>query len=384
MKKKLFRLLPSFLQTEMIRRSLDVSKSIDARIQFKVAETDSEFEQAFRLVHDAYVREGFIAKQPSGLRVIPQQQLPSTHVLIAKKGQVVIGTLTLVRNSKTKLPLERVFNLNSLQHSGTRIAEVTCLSVKSEYRRAEGGTVFASLMKFMYEFSAGYAGIDELVVAVFPKDALFYESLLCFNALERKPVDYLGAPAIALHLNLKQAPMLYHQAYNHRCEANNLYRFFVDVRLPNFNFPERLFCEINYPTLTAELAQKFFAENQNSNVIQLRSISNQVRNPRAEVSCTGHLKLKPFEKDKTLKVMDVSAGGLKIITSEELTVGIQYKAELIIANEKSCQVSAVVVWKDGLGSYGLSLAVAEPIWFDFVSAVTKESGMHKNNLKLVG
>ncbi len=370
MKKQLFRLLPPWLKTELIRRSLDVSASLNDEIQFKIAETFSEFEQAFHLVHDAYVREGFISPQPQRLRVIPQHLLPSTHVLIAKCRDEVVGTLTLVRDAKAQLPLERVFDLNPIRTTGLRTAEITCLAVKSEYRRAKGGTVFANLMKYMYEFAAMYAGVDQLVVAVFPKDAIFYEGLLCFQALEKNPVDYLGAPAIALHLNLQQAPELFKKAYDWRAERNNLYRFFVEQKVTNFQFPKRAFCEINYPTFTPAHAERFFQDQGLAQVLPFRSRKHEGRSIRADVSCQGHLDTKLMETGQALKVLDVSMAGVKLATSQTLQVGQVYKASLQISPQHQCQISMEVRWTNQQGLYGLAVQSADPIWYDFVDAMT--------------
>lgn len=252
MKRAIFKRLPKWLQKRMIRNSIDLSKVDQNEIQYKLAETESEFKQAFRLVHDNYVKQGFISPQASQMRMIPHHQLESTAVIVAKMGETVVGTLTLVREGLLGLPMEVRFDLGSVRRSGHRIAEVTCLAIDEKFRRAQGGQIFPYLMKYMYEFAVDYFGVDQLAVAVFPKDAVFYEGLLCFQLLDNKPVDYFGAPAVGLHLDLTQASAAFQKVFGRKKKAQNLFQFFfLDKKFECFSFPKRIFGEIFYPQAIA-------------------------------------------------------------------------------------------------------------------------------------
>ena len=75
--------LPTFIKTPLLRSVVEFPQDISPTLRFKVAETKSELEQAFKLLHDGYVNEQLMTPHPSGLRVTKYHSLPSTTTLIA-------------------------------------------------------------------------------------------------------------------------------------------------------------------------------------------------------------------------------------------------------------------------------------------------------------
>src|SRR5690349_659934 len=104
--------LPRFIKSPLIRRMVHFPTEPDNSLRFKIAETKEELEQAFSLLHDAYVKEGLMQPHPSGMRVTKFHALPSTTTLIALEGDVVVGTLSLIRRETFGLPLEKIFDLD--------------------------------------------------------------------------------------------------------------------------------------------------------------------------------------------------------------------------------------------------------------------------------
>lgn len=237
-------------------------QEIPSDLRFKIAETKEELEQAFSLLHDAYVKEGLMTPQPSGLRVTKYHALPSTTTLIALHGDLVVGTVSLVRQNAFGLPLEAIFDLDQLP-PGSRPAEVSSLAIRKDFQQQQGRILFP-LLKFMHQYSVEYFGVTHFVIAVNPKWYTFYESVLLFSRLSSKIVssyDFVnGAPAVGAVLDLRAAHRNYVSVYGKRAPSRNLSRFFFDLEPPNMEFPLRKKGVISDPVLSPELIKHFFID----------------------------------------------------------------------------------------------------------------------------
>ena len=87
--------LPHRKRYRVLRFFADYDPAPNPRLTFKIAETREELEACFRLLHDTYVRRGFMQPDPSGLRVTIYHALPTTTTLCAKYDGKVVGTLSL-------------------------------------------------------------------------------------------------------------------------------------------------------------------------------------------------------------------------------------------------------------------------------------------------
>src|SRR5690349_17311843 len=99
-----FRKFVEFLYSEILsfqpkfrflRRKLVLSDISKEGFTFKLASSADELDQAYRLLHDAYVKEGYMQPHPSGLRCSIFGALPYTSVLIAKYKDEVVSTVSL-------------------------------------------------------------------------------------------------------------------------------------------------------------------------------------------------------------------------------------------------------------------------------------------------
>src|ERR1035438_10509274 len=85
----IFHLLPKKVMRPLLRRTLQLDYAPADEMTFKIADTQTELEEAFELLHDSYVKVGFMKAHPSGLRVTIYHALPTTTILVAKKGKKV-------------------------------------------------------------------------------------------------------------------------------------------------------------------------------------------------------------------------------------------------------------------------------------------------------
>ncbi len=82
--------LPRGQRFKVFRSFADCNPTPSRRLVLKIAETRTELEECFSLLHDAYVESGFMKPDPSGMRVTIYHALPTTTTLCAKyDGQVV-------------------------------------------------------------------------------------------------------------------------------------------------------------------------------------------------------------------------------------------------------------------------------------------------------
>lgn len=259
--KKLISCLPRDQRYKIFRACARCNPKPSQRLVLKIAETKEELEACFSVLHDAYVDNGFMRPDPSGMRVTIYHALPTTATLCAKYDGEVVGTISLIRESSLGLPLQQIFDLSALREKGGHIAEVSALAIHRKFRK-KGGSILFPLMKFICEYCTNLVDIRHLVIAVNPAHIEMYESLLFFRRLTARMVDRYdfvnGAPAIGATLDLKEAPELFRKHYSSKPPHRNLHAYFTQVELPNIQWPRPRSVMTNDPLLTPELLDHFF------------------------------------------------------------------------------------------------------------------------------
>ncbi len=273
----------------MVRRWV-IDKAELAGITIGLAATFPEREQAFRLVHDAYVARGIMVPMRSGMKFSPHHVLPGTTTFIAQRAGRVLGTISLVEDSPIGLPMEAVHaaEVATLRHAGRRFAEVSTLSIAQDVR---GRGVSLLLYNALFRWARRHRLIEDLVIAVHPKMREFYCHGLLFECLG--PTREYGALNRALstplRIDLTTAPSRYRDTYDRGDmgieiaeRRTNLYRFFVEdvldyVHLPRF---EKLPFALSSPPLWSEGDVKSYIAEC---CVDMASLTRQVRRYLAAV-----------------------------------------------------------------------------------------------------
>lgn len=200
-------------------------------IRVKLASERDEFEQAFRLVADRYRSRGYDTGETGAFRFTPYHALPGTVTFIAKDGDRVVATLSMVPDNATLgLPMESIYGdeVARLRDEGRALAEVTCLAEEGLTAR-EFLQVFSTLIRVMFQYHVRHGG-DSWVITVNPRHSAFYRRVLGFVQL---------GPCRA-----------YSSVGNHPAEA-----YLLDVDLMREGVPEKyleVFGEgLPWPVLTA-------------------------------------------------------------------------------------------------------------------------------------
>ena len=253
--------LPSSIRFAFYRSLVDCDPAPDARLELKIAETQQELEDCFRLLHDAYVSSGFMMPDPSGMRVTQYHALPTTTTLCAKYDGRIVGTISMIREGVFGFPLRAIFDLEPVRVKCGNIAEISALAVHPEFRQTRGFILFF-LMKFMRAHCADFFDTRHLVIAVNPEKIELFEALLLFERLQDMPVDCYdfanGAPAVGATIDLNHAAVIFKSTYRGKLILKSLYKYFFQLEIYNIKLPSRRYNVTNDPVMTAQLLDCFF------------------------------------------------------------------------------------------------------------------------------
>lgn len=184
--------------------AIDWSRVTTDDIEYKIAATRAEREEAFRLVYKAYLDAGLGEPNSHEMRVTPYHLLPTTEVFVARYQEHTICTITLVADGELGLPMEAVYGaaVGKRREQGFRLGEVSCLADRrSEPKRSF--PVFLRLCRFTAQY-AWRSGLHQLLVAVHPRHAKFYRRFMDFRVVgeEKTYPSVRNHPAVALELDL--------------------------------------------------------------------------------------------------------------------------------------------------------------------------------------
>lgn len=184
-------------------RSVDVAELTTADVEYKIASSREERAAAFRLVYDAYLKSGLVEPNYHQMRVTPYHLQADTEVFIAVLQGKVIFTVSLILDGVLGLPMESVYDLEiaSRRRQGVFTAEVSCMADRREQFRGFF-PVFLKVCRLMVQYARTRA-LDELLVAVHPRHARFYQRFMDFRAISgvRSYPIVQNHPAVALGLD---------------------------------------------------------------------------------------------------------------------------------------------------------------------------------------
>lgn len=154
----LFERLPKPIRFHYLRKMIQVPFDEPPKnLEFKIAETREELEQAYQILHDTYVENKFQTPHPSGMRIIKYFALPTTTTLSAKWEGVVIGApavglwsdVTTWENRFLKMYGDRAPNLN-FHHYLTQ--EITgCLKFpERDYEKAMDPVMTPEILSYFF------------------------------------------------------------------------------------------------------------------------------------------------------------------------------------------------------------------------------------------
>lgn len=189
-----------------------------------VARSYDDLENAYRLVYEQYLKQGYQTENQNRVRFTPHFGLPTTHTLIAKAGNSIIGTLTMVVDGALGLPMEKQYpqETEALRKSGAKIAEVSCLVT----RRSKDLPILLRLFYAAYAYATNHLGVTDFCVAVIAEHQRFYKHALLFEQIGGMTsyTSCNNVRAVAMRLNLSTAQQRFQNTHSIR---RMLGRFFL-------------------------------------------------------------------------------------------------------------------------------------------------------------
>jgi len=201
-----------------VREYLSPVISIDSpegtkEVVLKIASGRRELFEAFGLVYDAYRRAGLTPPNPCRMRLTRYHLLPTTEVFVAESRGRVICTMSLIGDGELGLPMEQVYANEVLLRRlrGGRLGEGSCLA---DCPDETSSRVAVELMRLLGQ-CAKRRGMDELLIAVHPRHAKFYERCAACRVIggERTYASVCGKPAVALALDLHRSAVTHPALY---------------------------------------------------------------------------------------------------------------------------------------------------------------------------
>lgn len=215
-------------RSRSLQRSLSLKLLVNNIDSFRIkrAKTREELGDAFKLVYEEYERSGYITeRKPDSMFFYIHHLLPDTSVLLMIYKEKVVSTLSLVVDSNQfGLPMDSIYRdeLDDLRKDNREMVEVCAFATSANYRSPN---IFSYLFRQAY-WHAVNNDITDICIMVNPKHVQFYKRILLFENLGiEKNYPRVGAPAIALRLNIDKYEEKLKSAYAGYPAECNLYSF---------------------------------------------------------------------------------------------------------------------------------------------------------------
>ncbi|MFC1671967.1 hypothetical protein ACFL01_02405 [Planctomycetota bacterium] len=200
----------------------------DAEYRIRVANDLKTRRAAFELVHSLYVEKGYTEPFRNGMWLSPFNLLPDTVTLVVKRGDAMVGTLTLVIDSELGLPCDGLYRneVDALRRAGRIPSEIISLGVADEGKRASQ-KILVKLFNYVYMTAWYLRGATDFVITVNPGHAEYYRKTLLFDRIggERNYTKVGGAPAVLMSLPL-ETPTLLDRPGKEEVKRRTHYKYF--------------------------------------------------------------------------------------------------------------------------------------------------------------
>lgn len=262
--KRIFSLLPESLRLHIIRSKVQIPSGID-NIVLKIADTQEELEQAYRLLHDSYVGQKLMDVHPSNMRFNIWSALPYTSVVIAKIENEVVGTVSLICDSPVQLPADKIFlnENNYFRSQKQRLVEASAFAVNPKYRQS-GHKISLYLMKYLYQYTSSILKADLLIATVRVSAVDFYKALFAFsqNGKNTPHTFVKGAKVghISMSLKADHAEKV-KEIYSKYPDSSNLHSFCTSPEsCSKFQFPNIIRGFSTKTILTPDMLEYFLVK----------------------------------------------------------------------------------------------------------------------------
>ena len=176
---KAFKAFPDGLRGHFTRLmfSASISKD-DNNFTFKIADTKEEVLQALELVQSNY-RRLEMTDSDELMRISKFNFMPTTTIFIAKSGEEVVGTISVILDSHLKLPIDNFNNVNDFRGLGV-IGEFSCLTVGQKWRSRNTG-ISLPLALLALDYCLNTLQLDYIFLTIRKSVVPFYTDICGFE-----------------------------------------------------------------------------------------------------------------------------------------------------------------------------------------------------------
>lgn len=361
-----------------MRELMDVETEPPAGLEIKLADTQDEILESYRILHDAYVEQGYITASANGKRIIKHFCLPTTSTIVAKINGQVVGTLSIIQRTNLGLPFENIYQIPE-EYKKSRIAEVSSLAIDSKFR-LKGGAIFLPMCKFFYEYVANFLLIDRVYISVIPGASKYYESILLFDRLTSKPIKYttVDASVVVLTADLAGLKKRFISVYAKKSDKKNLYKYFVETKLKSLVFPEREYYKFFDNCLSPENFTDFFIKESsilnNLTNDERKFISSFLPPGSFQEIIWGDLNVNSARQQRFISklsvdwaesILDISSNGLKALNPNKISNGMWLK--IAVSENQQAKIQIEIAWVDTeKNQVGLKVVDSNEVWKNYI------------------
>jgi hypothetical protein len=359
--------------------SLQLELAWPKELEIRIAEQESDLERAFQLFHGTYVSEELMHPHSSGMRILPQQLLPQSSVIVALWQNRILGAVSLIRDNPLGLPIEQIVSLAEQREGGRRLAEMSLIALDPLEKELHS-RIRLPLFRFIYQYAFQRYNVQTLILEAAHDTLPFYRDTLLFQRS--------GFRSPALVLDLETASELWKSRYEKEPEASNLAAYLAtEVDDPGCKFPDRTYGIVSDLRLTPQLLEKLYLRKagllntlrkEEVRVIQdayphagfdsiLRNL-NWVPDgtPKREIRLDALMTAQVVEVDQglsePLQVRNISRHGLQLWSKKALKANDVINLQIKLNDKQSTQICALVKWTDASGHSGLRILSYSSEW----------------------
>ena len=365
---------PKWLQGRLVRLLFKVKlpKGIYKDIEFKIASSRDEFEQAFKLVQKSYLAMNITSDKDVMYRLNKYNILPTTTVFIAKYRGEVIATVSQITDTSLGLPVDQFADLSKLRSTGKRICEFSALAVCPKWRsRSEG--VFFPLVLYAYLYCKKIIGVEYITMVTNANARYLYEHIFLFKPIDNEVKEYEyvnNAKAFAQYLEVGSSFKKYEKIFKEAKFNKNIYlmaKYFpwqeqcffpkkkfnlsTDQKFSQedleyfFNHKVNLFEKLSDEDI--KVLKSIYYYNNYQQVISAKQFEYATRrkSPRFQV----HMKIyfKAHGVMKMANVQEVSEGGFCVVFEKEDYSPEELKGIILLSHDEDCSFEAKRCWISG-------------------------------------
>lgn len=408
---KLLHLLPDDVRYSIIRAQIDLKKELLIDFKFKIATTQEEIEQGFKLLYECYLENGLMNPNNSELRITKYHLLPTSTIIVGKRGNEVVATVTHVMDSPFGLPCENHGNMAELRKQPNPIAEISALAIKKGYRR--NNSILFALTRYLYTYSTIHCGVRYWVICINSRVEDYYRAIFFFTPLGGEVFKYdfvNGKSSVTLKADLNGLVGLFENHYKALAPHQNLYDFYLnDDREAFEEWPDFVFKTSTLPVFNPEMIKYFFDQKvdilNGLTAIERREVLNAYHDPIYEAILENHEARKPNRRKDprrvvnmrgflifnnglinqliNVSILNVSRGGMLVFCEHDLPEDQELEFQIEIIKDQTILVKSAVIAKITEVKFACRVeAEGNPAWIRFIESI--ESHISEFNSRTQG